>query len=103
MESVLSGSLTVASMKITLNLPPELNWLIPYYEKKAEVRAKLGAKGGIEQEFLIGLEQYALQGLRNDPDFSILLGTDKAISELNRVTRENTEQKCDAIERQDDQ
>lgn len=62
-------------MKITLNLPPELNWLIPYYEQKAEVRAKLGVKSGIEQEFLTAIEQYALLGLRTDPDFSILLGT----------------------------
>lgn len=70
MEFVPSGSLTVVNIQISI--PPELSWIVHYYEKKAEVRRQLGTKSTMELEILNAAEQYAILGLRNEMDFAKL-------------------------------
>lgn len=92
----------MANTKIVLNVPPKLAWIIPYYQKKAEIRAKLGSKGGIEQEFLNALEQFAIQGLQSEPLFDKLVEISSTARSLNEFTREQMQQRCDDAKFHDD-
>lgn len=52
-------------MKVEIDIPPHLAWMIQYYQTKAEVRAQLpGHSFDMNAEFITALEQYAIQGIQ---------------------------------------
>ena len=53
-------------MKIEIEIPPRLSWMLAVYQQKAEVRAKINGTGKLEDELLIALEQYAIEMIEND-------------------------------------
>ena len=53
-------------LKIEIEIPPHLSWMLAVYQQKAEVRAKINGTGKLEDELLIALEQYAIEMIEND-------------------------------------
>lgn len=54
-------------MKVCLDIPPEMAWLVRYYEKKAEIRGMLEGSSTLEDELLNAIEQYAIAGIQSKP------------------------------------
>lgn len=47
-------------MKTSINIP---GWLVKFYEKKAELRRKLGRPSNLRKELETAIEQYALDSI----------------------------------------
>lgn len=64
------------SREITITIPAHLQWVIEYYEEKAQIRNKiehpLPADKALNRELVTALEQYAIQGFKKTPNFKAL-------------------------------